>query len=165
MSATGLPNAGPLAGVKVLELGTLIAGPFAARFMGEFCADVIKIEDPNGGDPLRKWRKFYPEGGRHVAVVGGAGAQQEVISRPTKARTSSGASRKKSISSSKIFGPGYSKSSGSAMTRFVSTIPASARSPNRWAACGISPGYLELPPHIAFPSAIRSRRCTALSAC
>src|ERR1700761_8509009 len=54
---------GPLAGVKVLELGTLIAGPFAARFLGEFGADVIKIEDPKGGDPLRKWRKLYPEAG------------------------------------------------------------------------------------------------------
>jgi formyl-CoA transferase len=54
---------GPLAGVKVLELGTLIAGPFAARLMGEFGAEVIKIEDPNGGDPLRKWRKLYPEVG------------------------------------------------------------------------------------------------------
>ncbi len=57
------PGAGPLAGVKVLELGTLIAGPFAARFLGEFGADVIKIEDPKGGDPLRKWRKLYPEVG------------------------------------------------------------------------------------------------------
>ncbi len=56
-------STGPLAGVKVLELGTLIAGPFASRFMGEFGADVIKIEDPNGGDPLRKWRKLYPEVG------------------------------------------------------------------------------------------------------
>jgi formyl-CoA transferase len=55
--------AGPLAGVKVLELGTLIAGPFAARFLGEFGAEVIKIEDPKGGDPLRKWRKLYPEAG------------------------------------------------------------------------------------------------------
>jgi len=54
---------GPLAGVKVLELGTLIAGPFAARFLAEFGAEVIKIEDPKGGDPLRKWRKLYPEEG------------------------------------------------------------------------------------------------------
>lgn len=54
---------GPLAGVKVLELGTLIAGPFAARLMGEFGAEVVKIEDPKGGDPLRKWRKLYPEEG------------------------------------------------------------------------------------------------------
>jgi formyl-CoA transferase len=54
---------GPLAGIKVLELGTLIAGPFAARFLGEFGAEVVKVEDPNGGDPLRKWRMLYPEAG------------------------------------------------------------------------------------------------------
>ncbi|WP_186054867.1 CaiB/BaiF CoA transferase family protein [Burkholderia gladioli] len=59
MSATP----GPLAGVKVLEFGTLIAGPFAARLFAEFGADVIKVEDPSGGDPLRKWRKLYPEAG------------------------------------------------------------------------------------------------------
>jgi len=49
----------PLAGLKVIELGTLIAGPFAARICAEFGADVIKVESPNGGDPLRKWRKLY----------------------------------------------------------------------------------------------------------
>lgn len=45
-----------LAGIKVLELGTLIAGPFCARMLGEFGAEVIKIETPDGGDPLRHWR-------------------------------------------------------------------------------------------------------------
>lgn len=45
-----------LAGIKVLELGTLIAGPFCARMLGEFGADVIKVEAPHGGDPLRQWR-------------------------------------------------------------------------------------------------------------
>jgi len=49
----------PLAGLKVVELGTLIAGPFAARILAEFGAEVIKIESPDGGDPLRKWRKLY----------------------------------------------------------------------------------------------------------
>lgn len=49
----------PLAGLKVIELGTLIAGPFASRICAEFGADVIKIESPDGGDPLRKWRKLY----------------------------------------------------------------------------------------------------------
>lgn len=48
--------AGPLAGIKVLELGTLIAGPFCARLMAEFGAEVIKIESPDGGDPIRQWR-------------------------------------------------------------------------------------------------------------
>lgn len=49
----------PLAGLKIVELGTLIAGPFAARICAEFGAEVIKVESPDGGDPLRKWRKLY----------------------------------------------------------------------------------------------------------
>ena len=50
------PVHGPLQGLKVLELGQLIAGPFAARTLADFGADVIKIEPPETGDPLRKWR-------------------------------------------------------------------------------------------------------------
>lgn len=49
----------PLSGLKVIELGTLIAGPFASRICAEFGAQVIKVESPDGGDPLRKWRKLY----------------------------------------------------------------------------------------------------------
>ncbi len=49
-------SAGPLAGLKVIELGQLIAGPFAAKTLADFGADVIKIEAPEGGDPLRGWR-------------------------------------------------------------------------------------------------------------
>ncbi len=52
-------TAKPLAGLKVIELGTLIAGPFASRLCAEFGAEVIKVESPDGGDPLRKWRKLY----------------------------------------------------------------------------------------------------------
>ena len=54
-----MSTAKPLAGLKVVELGTLIAGPFAARICAEFGAEVIKVESPDGGDPLRKWRKLY----------------------------------------------------------------------------------------------------------
>jgi formyl-CoA transferase len=52
-------NNGPLTGVKVIELGTLIAGPFCARLLAEFGAEVIKIEAPEGGDQIRGWRKMY----------------------------------------------------------------------------------------------------------
>ncbi len=51
--------AGPLQEIKVIEIGTLIAAPFAARLMAEFGAEVIKIEAPGEGDPIRKWRKLH----------------------------------------------------------------------------------------------------------
>ncbi len=49
----------PLEGIKVIELGQLIAGPFAGKMFAEFGAEVIKIEAPEGGDPLRQWRKLH----------------------------------------------------------------------------------------------------------
>jgi len=50
---------GPLSGIRVVEFGTLIAAPFAARLFAEFGAEVIKIEQPGSGDPLRTWRKLH----------------------------------------------------------------------------------------------------------
>jgi formyl-CoA transferase len=47
---------GALQGLKVIEMGQLIAGPFAAKTLADFGADVIKIEPPGAGDPLRNWR-------------------------------------------------------------------------------------------------------------
>jgi len=52
-------TAGPLSGLKVLELGQLIAGPFAAKMFAEFGAEVVKIEPPGTGDPLRQWRLLH----------------------------------------------------------------------------------------------------------
>ena len=49
--------AGPLAGYRVIELGQLLAGPFAGCMLGYFGAEVIKIEPPDGGDPIRRWRE------------------------------------------------------------------------------------------------------------
>ena len=59
-----MKSAGPLAGVKVIEMGQLIAGPFCGKIMAEFGAEVIKIEPPatadsDGGDPLRTWRHMH----------------------------------------------------------------------------------------------------------
>jgi crotonobetainyl-CoA:carnitine CoA-transferase CaiB-like acyl-CoA transferase len=46
---------GPLEGLRVIEMGSLIAGPFCGQLMGDMGADVIKIEAPGEGDPMRQW--------------------------------------------------------------------------------------------------------------
>ena len=55
-------NTGPLQGLKVVEMGTLIAGPFCGQILGDFGADVVKIEDPGTGDPMRQWGRSLPKG-------------------------------------------------------------------------------------------------------
>ncbi|MBI1683526.1 CaiB/BaiF CoA transferase family protein [Caulobacter hibisci] len=53
---------GPLAGVRVIEMGQLIAGPFCGQVLGDFGAEVIKLEDPKTGDPMRQWGRSLPKG-------------------------------------------------------------------------------------------------------
>ena len=53
---------GPLADLRVIELGTLIAGPFCGQLMGDFGAEVIKVEAPGQGDPMRQWGRELPDG-------------------------------------------------------------------------------------------------------
>ena len=53
---------GPLKDLLVIEMGTLIAGPFAGQILGDFGARVIKIEDPKTGDPMRQWGRSLPQG-------------------------------------------------------------------------------------------------------
>ncbi|MDT7738842.1 MAG: hypothetical protein QOK09_2211, partial [Mycobacterium sp.] len=55
-------TAGALDGIRVLELGALIAGPFAGRLLGDMGADVIKVEPPGAPDPLRTWGQAEVDG-------------------------------------------------------------------------------------------------------
>ena len=55
MSESDKPYSGPMSGLRVLDVATFIAAPYAAAIMGEFGAEVLKIENPNGGDP---WRRY-----------------------------------------------------------------------------------------------------------
>jgi formyl-CoA transferase len=56
------PPRGPLSDLVVVELGTLIAGPFCGQILADFGAEVIKIEDPGSGDPMRQWGRSLPKG-------------------------------------------------------------------------------------------------------
>jgi formyl-CoA transferase len=53
---------GALSDIRVIELGTLIAGPFCGQILADFGAEVIKLEDPDGGDPMRQWGRSLPKG-------------------------------------------------------------------------------------------------------
>ncbi|MBB4930449.1 formyl-CoA transferase [Lipingzhangella halophila] len=53
---------GPLAGLRVLEMGQLLAGPFCGQLLGDLGAEVIKLEAPGSGDPMRQWGREKPHG-------------------------------------------------------------------------------------------------------
>jgi crotonobetainyl-CoA:carnitine CoA-transferase CaiB-like acyl-CoA transferase len=53
---------GPLAGIRVIELGTLLAGPFTGRLLGDLGAEIVKVEDPGHPDPIREWGKARYQG-------------------------------------------------------------------------------------------------------
>jgi succinyl-CoA---D-citramalate CoA-transferase len=56
------PGEGPLAGIRVVEAGQLLAGPFCGQLLGDLGAEVIKIEPPGAGDPMRQWGREKPHG-------------------------------------------------------------------------------------------------------
>jgi len=74
-----LDDRAPLAGVRVIELGTLIAGPFAGRLLADYGADVIKIEQPGGGDPLREWGRQADGHGSLWSLVQGRGKRSVAL--------------------------------------------------------------------------------------
>ncbi len=55
MSSQEIENRGPLSDLRLIEMGTLLAGPFCGQLMGDFGAEVIKVEAPGQGDPMRDW--------------------------------------------------------------------------------------------------------------
>ena len=87
------PSALPLDDLRVVELGQLLAGPFCGQLLGDFGAEVIKVEDPVNGDPMRQWGREKPYGqSLWWPVV--ARNKQSVTARPAHrraARTSSAA--------------------------------------------------------------------------
>jgi len=60
------PERGPLAGIKVLEMGAFIAGPFCGQLLADLGAEVIKIEPPGQGDVMRQWGPVKTGSGRSL---------------------------------------------------------------------------------------------------
>src|ERR671917_495966 len=86
-SSTG---AGPLSGLRVLELGHFVAAPFCTRLLGDLGADVVKVEPPGAGDPVRQWGRALQ--GRLRLVVRPRPQQALRHARPEEApRAGSGA--------------------------------------------------------------------------
>ncbi|MGB3168541.1 MAG: CoA transferase [Rhodococcus sp. (in: high G+C Gram-positive bacteria)] len=62
MEEEGAGSIGPLHGLRVIEMGQLVAGPFCGQILGDLGAEVIKIEQPGKGDPIREWGRALPKG-------------------------------------------------------------------------------------------------------
>ena len=62
MGTESAPRSGPLKDIRVIEMGTMIAGPFCGQLLADHGAEVIKLEQPEIGDPMRQWGKEKPHG-------------------------------------------------------------------------------------------------------
>ncbi len=67
MSDTAHGTFGPLKDIRMIELGVLLAGPFCGQLMADFGAEVIKVEQPGTGDPMRDWGQERADGKSLVA--------------------------------------------------------------------------------------------------
>ena len=107
---------GPLAGVRVIELGMLLAGPFAGRLLGDMGAEIIKVEPPGQPDPLRDWGKARYEG-RSLWWPVQSRNKKCVHAEPAhgaRARSSCSSSSSRATSSSRTSGPARSSAGTSA---------------------------------------------------
>ena len=112
----GSTRPGPLAGVRVIELGTLLAGPFAGRLLGDMGAEIIKVEAPGQARPAPRLGPGALRG--PLAVVAGAVAQQEVHhaepARPSAARSCCSSSSERADVVTENFRPARSSAGTSA---------------------------------------------------
>lgn len=86
---------GLLIDIRVIEMGQLLAGPFCGQLLADFGAEVIKIEQPGEGDPMREWGREKPYGkSLWWPVVAGGGAEQKVAdTQPAHPRRAAGGAR------------------------------------------------------------------------
>ena len=78
-SGSRSPGTGPLAGIRVIEMGQLLAGPFCGQLLADYGADVIKIEPPGVGDPLRVWGRELVEGEGYWWPIVGRGKRSITV--------------------------------------------------------------------------------------
>ena len=155
---------GPLGGVRVLELGSFIAGPFAGQLLGDYGAEVIKVEDPEHGDPMRRWgvtrdgeSLWWPAIGRNKRSVA-------IDMRSPQGRALVGDPRPHPRSSSRTSAPAASSNGASGIPRWRPATP-------RWSSCTSAgsarpargPGWGEL--HFLSNPLQRTRRDVNTIAC
>ncbi len=159
MTTHDIANTGPLKGLRLIEMGTLLAGPFCGQLMGDFGAEVIKLEPPGKGDPMREWGQekahgmslWWPVIARNKKSVTlnlrepeGQEIARELISKADFLLENfrPGTMERWNLSYDELreINPGLImiRVSGYGQTGPIPSAPASAPSVNRWGGCGTS---------------------------
>ena len=107
---------GALAGVRVVDLANFLAGPLVSMYLGDFGAEVVKVERPDGGDELRMWGHAKDGVGLYFKVVNRNKKSVTADLRTPLGVESSGGSSPTRTSSSRTSGPGRSSAGGSGRT-------------------------------------------------
>ncbi len=141
---------GPLDGIRVIEVGTLISGPFAGRLLGDMGAEVIKIEPPGAPDPLRTWGQAELDGHHFFWTVHARNKKAVTLepARAARAATCSSTSSSAPTSSSRTSGRARWRSG-----TWATTFCANATRASSWCGC----------PATARPARTRTRPATPRS--